>query len=252
MNLGAVLARFPVLIFSDQRQWIVPGALAQLVDRMKDEKVGAVSARLCEWDLNGRSSGLRRLENWVKRQEARHGDLIGVHGPLFAIRKELYVAIPLNIILDDLYLTLQVLKSRSVVMLDECGIVDAPLGRLYDLERVKRYLRGYAQLCSRSGLAGLPPRVLTMLVWHKFYRAVLPGLVTACVLGALAFLVDRSSAPAIGWTFCLAIGMIILLCYKADHSPDPGLACRLWFLYTIAPFLLLFEHLSRKFGARVE
>lgn len=133
---------------------------------------------------------MRVHENSIKKLESRTGNLIGVYGPLYAIKKECYTDIPDGIILDDLYLTLNILKTKKVVFLDSAIVYDDNLDTLYDYKRVKRYLSGFFQILQQKGLIkGLSGRQKLMLFWHKYIRVVIP-LILLCsyvILGMKAF-----------------------------------------------------------------
>ncbi len=189
MNLGVGLARYELVVFSDVRQRLTCDVLRQLVEPLRDPAVGAVSACLAARTGKNASSLLRRYENYLKRLESRSGNMIGVYGPLYAIRKECYRPIPEAVILDDLYNGLSILASKKVIMLEHCRVVDEDFSKLYDYRRSKRYLRGFLQILQDRALLGrLTVRQLLMLLWHKYLRLLLPplllaGYVAAGVLG---------------------------------------------------------------------
>jgi hypothetical protein len=120
---------------------------------------------------------LRKHENYLKTRESKAGNLMGVYGPLYAIKKQCYVTIPENIILDDLYLSLKILKSKQIELLEDCRITDDNFCVLYDYERTRRYLSGLLQLLGEKSLIlDLNFAQITMLVWHKYLRLIIPLL----------------------------------------------------------------------------
>lgn len=241
MNMGVAMAQYDNIVFCDQRQHINAGCLRKLVDQLKNDDIGAVSSCISEYDKGGRYSFMRALENHVKRRESRFGALIGVYGPLYAVKKECYAAIPEHIILDDLYLTIQILKKKRVIMRDDCKIVDEAFDGLYDFRRSKRYLRGYAQLLRVAGLADLPLADLFMLCWHKLYRSILPLLVCSCLLlGTLLPVVAGSPSHQLIIAMFIACG-----CLSASLAHFSGRSIksviRLCIFYSLAPLVIVVE-----------
>ncbi len=91
------------------------------------------------------------------------------------LRNNCYTSIPENIILDDLYLSLKILKSKKVVLQDDCQISDECFFDLYDYKRTKRYLAGLLQILNnKSIIKELNLKHLTMLIWHKYLRLLIP------------------------------------------------------------------------------
>jgi hypothetical protein len=174
MNIGVQAAIYENIVFCDQRQSICSGALKKLIEPLKYKKIGLVSACISNLDKNKCFSLIRAHENYIKQKEAITGNLIGVYGPLYAIKKECYVEIPNGIILDDLYLTLNTLPKYQVIILKDCLIVDDCIDHLYNYERSKKYLTGLFQLFTRNLLSVLSIKQIVMLVWHKYLRLFIP------------------------------------------------------------------------------
>jgi len=175
MNIGVENAKYETVIFCDQRQKLSDQILQRLVVPLKYRDIGAVSACLSHLDKQNCQSLMRRHENFLKAKESRVGSLIGVYGPLYAIKKSCYSNIPEYIILDDLYLSLSIIKSKQIKIIKECQIIDEDPSILYDYKRTKRYLKGFIQILSdKSLLRQLNKKQLTMLLWHKYLRLLIP------------------------------------------------------------------------------
>ena len=113
MNLGVKTSIYKYLIFCDQRQILQSANFDNLLSPLISNDVGAVSAKISSYDKEGNFSIIRAYENFIKIQESKLGTVIGVYGPLFALKKEVYKGIPELIILDDLYLSLTVLQTKK-------------------------------------------------------------------------------------------------------------------------------------------
>jgi cellulose synthase/poly-beta-1,6-N-acetylglucosamine synthase-like glycosyltransferase len=121
LNRLAQAAQGEILAFSDANTMFDPQAMRLLVDGFEDAKVGCVSGRLRLVSPNanpgGRGEGLYwRYETAIKRLESRLGAVIGANGAIYAIRRELFVAIPGGTINDDFFLSAKVLEQgwRSI------------------------------------------------------------------------------------------------------------------------------------------
>ncbi len=185
MNLGVKMARYEFLIFSDQRQKINGNILREIIRPLQNYEVGAVSGYISCHDSGNHRSFLRNHENFIKKCESRTGNLVGVYGPLYAIKKSCYQEIGESIILDDLYLSLQILNGKRIVLMECCKITDDDFMSLYNLKRTKRYLQGLIQILMKKNLlVNLPFKITILLLWHKYLRLLIPPLVVLCYLAA--------------------------------------------------------------------
>lgn len=176
MNLGVNLAKNEILVFCDQRQQLLPGSLQRILAPLADPETGAVSGCISHVDKANCKSVGRVHENYIKSGESRIGGLMGVYGPLYAIRKNVYTPIPENIILDDLYLSLKILQNKKIVLVKNCAIIDERFSGLYDYKRARRYLRGLLQLItSKHLLQNLSSGKIMMLLLHKYLRLLIVG-----------------------------------------------------------------------------
>jgi poly-beta-1,6-N-acetyl-D-glucosamine synthase len=190
MNTAVNLAKYEYIIFCDQRQKLSDQIIHQLVQPLTNKSVGAVSGCIHHLDKQNRFSMIRRLENFIKCKESAAGSLMGVYGPLYAIKKCCYAQIPENIILDDLYLSLRILKTKQIRLLEECRIIDKNFSSLNDYKRARRYLSGFLQIIKeKSIISDLSPRQKIMLAWHKYVRLLIPVFLFLCYVcaGILTF-----------------------------------------------------------------
>lgn len=177
INIGVREARYEFIIFSDLRQNLCRNALREIVMPLRNKEIGAVSSCLSAIDKNGNVSVTRTIENKIKRMESRSGNLIGVYGPLYAIRKDCFRPIPDHIVLEDLYLSLSILQSHKIALKENCLIFDENFSDVYNFKRAIRYSRGLAQLFGETKLiSGLSILQIIMLLWHKYLRLLIPVL----------------------------------------------------------------------------
>lgn len=95
LNLALAHADGEIVVFSDANSMYGPGAIRQLVSNFADTAVGYVTGKMVYVNNDGSlvgdgCSAYMRYENWLRRQEARFGSVIGVDGGIDAVRKELY------------------------------------------------------------------------------------------------------------------------------------------------------------------
>lgn len=181
MNIGVQEAVYDHVVFCDQRQCLSQHILQRLVAPLKFKNIGATSSCISHLNKEKCQSLIRRHENFVKFKESKAGYLIGVYGPLYAIKKSCYAPIPEYIILDDLYLSLKILQTKQIEIVKDCKIVDDNLTILYDYKRTRRYLYGFLQILLEKHLVSkLNLKQLIMLFWHKYLRLLIPVLLFLC------------------------------------------------------------------------
>ena len=98
-----------ILVLSDANTDYRRDAVRKLVRWFADPKINAVCGRLVLRDSKGGKNvdGLYwRYETFLKKCEGKLGALLGANGAIYAIRRDAYVPIPNNTIIDDLVLPL--------------------------------------------------------------------------------------------------------------------------------------------------
>ena len=193
LNDAFNLAHGDLVIFTDARQKIEPGALRVLAESFADPDVGCVSGELMLGDLDsgetGRGMGLYwRIEKQVRELEAASGSVVGATGALYAVRRDLLSAVPEGTILDDVYIPMQVVKQgKRVVFEPRARAWDSPdLGGGLEFARKVRTLSGNYQLVQLMPwvLSGQNP-VLFRFVSHKLLRLVAPFALALMFIASL-------------------------------------------------------------------
>ena len=214
MNIAAKCAIYDHIVFCDQRQQLSEKVIRRLVEPFGDRRIGAVSACISDHDKAHCCSRIRAYENYVKCLESRTGNLIGVYGPLYAIRKSSYTPIPDDIILDDLYLSLKIMADSQVRIIKECLITDESHLALNDYHRARRYTDGFIQLAGEKGLiSGLSTRQKIMLTWHKYLRLLIPVLMLTSY-ASMGIMSIREKAYFIPFIIITAYALILPLPLK--------------------------------------
>ncbi len=120
VNRMREVATGEVLLMTDARQPLAPGALRALVRLLADPTVACASGNLVL--KGGAGAGAYwRYENWIRRQEGRFRGVVGVTGPIYAIRRADLAELPEGVILDDLWVPMRLRLEGRVIRFAEAA-----------------------------------------------------------------------------------------------------------------------------------
>lgn len=223
LNIGVGAATGEIIVFTDCRQSFDERAICELVANFADEDIGCVSGELifrenCNSRIAAEMGAYWQYEKMVRRLESITGSVVGATGAIYAIRRELYVPIPDETLLDDVFCPLQCYLQGKRITFDS----DA---RAYDVvskdvkaewQRKVRTLTGNWQLFSL--IEGLLVPWKSRLWWRFFSHKVARLIVPYFLLLALF-----SSAVATGWffngVFWLQVALYVTCCMAALMKP---------------------------------
>jgi cellulose synthase/poly-beta-1,6-N-acetylglucosamine synthase-like glycosyltransferase len=207
LNDAIKLATGEVLLFTDARQQIEPGALRLLIENFADPDVGAASGELMLGDPTsgeaGKGMGLYwRIEKKVRELESTSGSVVGATGAIYCARCSLLDVSPLpeGAILDDVLLPMQIVRKGFRVIFDSRARAwDSPdLGEGREFSRKVRTLSGNYQLLQLAPwLLSSENAIRFEFVSHKLSRLVVPFALLA-LLGASVFLPQPIYRAALG------------------------------------------------------
>lgn len=131
LNAGVPEARGSVVVFSDANTFFEPNAVRRLVRWLDDPTIGSVCGRLVLTDPRQGSnvdSLYWKYETFMKKGESRLGALLGANGAIYALRREEYVPIPADTLVDDFMIPLvsklrhgkDVLYDAEALAWEEC------------------------------------------------------------------------------------------------------------------------------------
>ena len=118
----------PVLILSDANVIFKQNTIFELVKYFKDSNVGLVSANIIKESSNNDGISYQEkkylnFENKIKASESYAFNFImGAEGGCYAIRNNLFSKVPSNFIVDDFFITMQVLKRKNYALLNNLAI----------------------------------------------------------------------------------------------------------------------------------
>lgn len=182
LNDGVNVAGGEILLFTDARQWIEPGALRLLAENFADPTVGCVSGELMLGDPasgeTGKGMGLYwRIEKMIREMESASGSVVGATGAVYCARTDLFEPLPAGTILDDVLVPMQVVrKGFRVIFESRARAWDSPdLGESREFARKVRTLSGNYQLLQLAPwLLGSKNPIRFEFVSHKLSRLVVP------------------------------------------------------------------------------
>lgn len=197
LNDAVGVAGGEILLFTDTRQWIEPGALRLLAGNFTDPAVGCVSGELMlgdpETGETGKGMGLYwRIEKMVRELESASGSVVGATGAIYCARRELFESLPAGTILDDVLTPMNaVRKGGRVIFESRARAWDSPdLGESREFARKVRTLSGNYQLLQLAPwLLGSKNPIRFEFVSHKLSRLIVP-------LALLLLLVSSALLPS--------------------------------------------------------
>lgn len=203
-----------IVVLSDANTLFEPEALSRLLRWFRDPTVNTVCGRLILVDpATGQNvdSLYWRYETFLKKKEARLGALLGANGAIYAIRRDRYVPIPNNTIVDDFVIPLlSKLEHGGRIVYDETAVATeetpAEIGSEFR-RRARIGTGGYQSLALLWRL--LHPRygwTAFAFFSHKVLRWIAPFLLIGAFVANL-FLLDR---PFYRWTMGAQIAFYVM------------------------------------------
>ncbi|HEX5481599.1 MAG TPA: glycosyltransferase family 2 protein [Terriglobia bacterium] len=192
LNRAVETARGDVLVLTDARQLIAPGAIKELAANFADLEVGCVSGELMLGEQGGPESqqgvGLYwKYEKLIRQWESASGAVVGATGALYAVRKELWVPLPAGTLLDDVYQPLHTAKQGRRVLFE-------PQARAWDdvVSSEREFRRKVRTLTGNYQLLQLSPWLLTSsnplrfeFICHKIFRLLVPFALVGLFVSSL-------------------------------------------------------------------
>lgn len=192
LNAAVPQAAGDLLFLTDVRQILDRQCLRNLVACMADPSVGVVSGNLKIQGgatIEEESTGLYwRYENSIRNNMAKLDSMLGATGPVYLVRRRLYVPIPPDCLLDDMYLPMSIHLAGYRLVLEEKAIaIDEPTLLSSEFRRKVRTQAGNLQLLVLlPGLFTSRNRMRIHYLSSKIGRLLLPWLLFAALVSSLA------------------------------------------------------------------
>ena len=186
-----------IVAFSDASSMPAKDSLRELAANFADPEVGACSGvyqvlKKDEAELGGQEGFYWRYETFLKLREAEIDSILGCHGSLYAIRKDLYPFPSPDTINDDYVIPLRILHGGHRVAYEPKAVAYEEAKEMGGFSRRIRIMAGnFEQLREMSGLL-TPPRwkPLFFFLSHKLGRLIAPAAMAAALVANL-FLLER-------------------------------------------------------------
>ncbi len=129
-----------------------------------------------------------RIEKTIREMESASGSVVGATGALYAVRRNLLVAVPAGTILDDVYIPMNVVRQEArVIFVPSARAWDvAPQKTGHEFSRKVRTLSGNYQLVQLAPwlLSGKNP-LRFEFISHKLLRLFAPFALAAAFVASL-------------------------------------------------------------------
>ena len=187
-----------ILVLTDANVLLKPNTLFELVRYFKDPSIGLVGSNVINKGMDQKGIGYQEnyyisRENKIKYCEGKaYGTMMGAFGACFAIRSELYTKIPESFIVDDFFVSMEVLNKNYLTIQNPSAqsIEELPGSVTQEFHRKMRISAGnFQNLFHFIHLAFSNKKGLAFCFWsHKIIRWVGPfiGIVLA-VFGIILF-----------------------------------------------------------------
>jgi len=217
LNRALEAASGDIVVFMDARQRVATDSLQALLEGFADPSVGCVSGALMLGD--GEETSPRgvgsywKMEKAIRYWESMGGSAVGATGALYAVRRTLVPRLPSGIILDDVFIPMEVARAGARVIFEPRALAwdKLPANPRQEFRRKVRTLFGNYQLLR------VAPWLLTAanplrfeFVSHKLCRLAVPfaiiGMIaTSVFLSGLIYRLPLVAAICTGTLGALAL-----------------------------------------------
>jgi cellulose synthase/poly-beta-1,6-N-acetylglucosamine synthase-like glycosyltransferase len=192
LNKSVPKTKGEIIIFSDASGMLNDRAIKEIVANFSDIKIGCVCGlyRMVPEEESLASKGYKTYLEYdikMKKSESRFSTILGAHGALYAIRRELFEQIPEHIINDDFYIPMMIVaKGYRAIYEDKAIALDKVRYTLKD--EFRRRLRiGIGNWQQTLEFKNILKPSMWLLAWqlfsHKILRNIMPFfLITAFIL----------------------------------------------------------------------
>ena len=193
LNRALECVESEVVVFTDVRQALQPGAIRFLVARLVQPGIGAVSGELVHLEPKTQAAsniGLYwRYEKWIRKAESRLASTVGVTGALYAIRRRDFHPLPDETLIDDFVVPMQIARRGSRVVFEPRAVIHDELQMDHAGERKRkvRTLTGNFQVIADYPwlLSPWGNRLFFQFISHKVFRLFVPYAMAALLVSSL-------------------------------------------------------------------
>ena len=220
-----------ILIMTDANVIFKPGTLFELVKKFKDENVGIVAANIVKESINNEGITFQEkkylsMENKIKACESNAFNLImGAEGGCYAIRDNLFSKVPLKFIVDDFFITMQVLNRGKLTLFnpEAVCIEDVPSDTAGEYKRKVRISSGnFQNLFFFKKILFTFWKPVSFTFWsHKVLRWLTPFFLILSLVSSVGLI---RSHPVFIFLFCIQLtGFLFPLFDRLLNFRNPAL-----------------------------
>jgi biofilm PGA synthesis N-glycosyltransferase PgaC len=191
LNRAMAITCADIVVFMDARQRIGKDSLKALVENFADPAVGCVSGALILGDVRDTSPrGLRsywEMEKAIRYLESGSGSTVGATGAFYAVRRDLVPYLPEGLILDDLFIPMEVARRGPRVIFEPRALVwdSLPSHPKQEFPRKVRTLFGNYQLLRMAPwLLSAKNPIRFEYISHKLCRLIVPFALIGIILSS--------------------------------------------------------------------
>jgi cellulose synthase/poly-beta-1,6-N-acetylglucosamine synthase-like glycosyltransferase len=238
-----------IVAFSDASSMLATDAMRRLLAHFGDPHVGAVSGVYKVTEQDQARHGIEedfywRYETFLKLQESAIGSILGCHGSLYAIRKDLYPFPDPRTINDDYVIPMRILQQGYRIAYEPAAVAAEEAKQMGGFSRRVRIMAGnFRQLRELTALLRpFRPLELFFFFSHKAGRLIVPWALIV-MLWANLRLLDR---PFFQWTLAAQLGFYAVAVAGAIWPLWPEVLRLPYFfcMINVASFLGLFSAIS--------
>lgn len=230
LNQGIAECRGELVVLSDANTFFDRGALGHLARWFAEPSIGAVCGRLVLTDpATGKNvdSLYWKYETFLKKCESRLGALLGANGAIYALRRDDYIPIPPDTIVDDFVVPLMVrMRTNRQIVYDAQAFAweESPPEIGDEFRRRARIGAGGFQSLMRLWPLLSPTRgwIAFTLFSHKVLRWLCPFLLIVALVANVLCLDTRPFQVLL-----LAQLLFYVMALAGNFVPGSGLAVKL-------------------------
>jgi len=181
LNDAVPTLRGEIVVFTDAASMLEPDALRHLVACFADPRVGAAGGlyrirNSASSHLGAQEDFYWKYETYLKQKESDLDSIIGAHGALYAVRKELYPYPEPSVINDDYVIPVRILRQGYRVCYETRAVAWEEAHEMQGFSRRIRIMAGNFQQLRELPALVWPPRLLPVFFFlsHKVARLLVP------------------------------------------------------------------------------
>jgi biofilm PGA synthesis N-glycosyltransferase PgaC len=181
LNDAVQQAKGEIIVFSDASAILDSDSISQLVANFADPEVGAVSGiyrvqHASEGRLGPQEEIYWKYETFLKIQESNLASILGGHGQILGVRKDLYPYPATGTINDDYVIPVRILTGGSRVVYEPLAVAFEEASEMVGFQRRVRIMAGNMQQLREIKGLFWPPQALPLFFFlsHKVVRSLVP------------------------------------------------------------------------------